>query len=166
MSQTFLDDLKKEVGFVPNLAAAMAESPTLIESFVTIRKILARSAFTPLERETISLAVSFANDCSYCMAAHSTFAKMHHIPDADLVALRAGQTPADPRLGALAQYTRQLLADRGHVSDEAKDAMLSAGFTSTQLLEVIAVIAFTTIANYAHNVSRCAIDVQFQPQAA
>ena len=166
MSQTFLDDLKKEVGFVPNLAATMAESPTLIESFVTIRKILARSAFTPIERETISLAVSFANDCSYCMAAHSTFAKMQGMSDASLASLRAGQTPADPRLGALAQYTRGLLADRGHVSDESKDAMLSAGFTSAQLLEVIAVIAFTTIANYAHNISRCAIDVQFQPQAA
>jgi uncharacterized peroxidase-related enzyme len=162
----FLEELKKEVGFVPNLAAAMAESPALIETFVTVRKILARSTFPPMERETISLAVSVANDCSYCIAAHATFAKMAGMADASLDALRAGATPADARLAALAEYTRHLLANRGHAEDEAKVALLGAGFTNAQLLEVIAVIAFTTIANYAHNITHCAIDVQFQAQAA
>ena len=165
-SQPFLDGLQKEVGFVPNLAAAMAESPTLIESFTTLRKILARSTFTPIERETISLAVSFENNCSYCMAAHSTFAKMHGIADASLEALRIGNVPADARLGALTEYTRHLLASRGHVSEEAKDALLRAGFTNAHLLEVVAVAAFTTIANYAHNITGCAIDMEFRPQAA
>ena len=163
-SQPFLDGLQKEIGFVPNLAAAMAESPTLIESFTTVRRILAHSAFTPLERETISLAVSFENDCSYCMAAHSTFAKMQGASDATLDALRVGDTPADARLGALAAYTRDLIANRGHATEEAKGAMLRAGFTPSQLLEVIAVLAFTTIANYAHNITECAIDQVFQPQ--
>ncbi len=162
----FLEELKNEVGFVPNLAAAMAESPALIETFVTVRKILARSAFAPVERETISLAVSVANDCSYCIAAHSTFAKMAGMPDVSLDALRAGASPSDARLAALAEYTRHLLANRGHATEDAKDAFVRAGFTRAQLLEVIAVIAFTTIANYAHNITHCAIDVQFQPRAA
>jgi hypothetical protein len=30
------------------------------------------------------------------------------------------------------------------------------------VLEVIAIVAFTTIANFAHNVSHCAIDAAFQ----
>ena len=162
MSQLFLDDLKKDVGFVPNLAAKMAESSTLIETFVTVRKILGRSVFTGIERETISLAVSVANNCTYCIAAHSTFAKKYGISEQALASLRAGETPADARLGALATYTRHLLANRGHATDEAKNAMLSAGFTDAQVLEVIAIVAFTTIANYAHNVSGVAIDAVFQ----
>lgn len=161
-SQPFLDGLQKEVGFVPNLAAAMAASPTLIEGFTTIRKVLSRSAFPPVEREAISLAVSVANDCSYCIAAHSTFAKMAGMPEASLAALRAGETPEDARLGALAEYARHLIANRGHATDDAKGAMLRAGFTGAQVLEVIAIVAFTTIANYAHNVSGCAIDAAFQ----
>jgi uncharacterized peroxidase-related enzyme len=164
-SRRSLEGLQKEIGFVPNLAATMAESPALVEGFTGLRSTLARSTFTPLEREVISLVVSFDNSCSYCMAAHSTFAAKQGASDADLQALRLGDAPSDRRLGALATYTRQLTANRGHVSEEAQRALLDAGFTRAHLLEVIAVIAFTTIANYAHNVTHCPIDVAFQAQS-
>ncbi|HEX6095576.1 MAG TPA: carboxymuconolactone decarboxylase family protein [Thermoanaerobaculia bacterium] len=165
-SRRFLEGLQKEIGFLPNLAATMGESPTLIEAFTSLRSMLGRSAFTPIERETISLAVSVANDCSYCIAAHSTFARRHGASEDLIDALRAGELPGDGRLGALARYTRELLRDRGHVSDTAKQAMLDAGYTRAQLLETIAVVAFTTIANYAHNVTKCPIDAPFTRSAA
>lgn len=164
-SRPSLEGLQKEIGFVPNLAATMAESPALIQGFTALRSILGGSAFTPLERETISLVVSFQNACTYCMAAHSTFAKMHGASEADLRALRAGEAPRDPRLAALAAYTRRLVASRGHASGEDREAFLAAGFTRAQALEAIAVTAFTTIANFAHNVSECAIDERFAPMA-
>jgi uncharacterized peroxidase-related enzyme len=163
-SQPFLEGLQQEIGFLPNLAATMAGSATLIEAFTSLRRIAARGELTPLERETVSLVVSFANDCTYCMAAHSTFATKAGIPAAALEALRAGAVPADARLGALAAFVRHLLTSRGHVSAEAQEALLRAGFTRAQLLETIAVIAFTTIANYAHNISGCAVDGAFQAQ--
>jgi len=140
----------------------MAESPALIEGFTRVRTILGQSAFTPIERETISLAVSVGNSCSYCIAAHSTFARMAGAPDTDIASQRDGGDPANPRLAALSVYTRHLMANRGHASEEAKRALVDAGFTRAQLLEAIAVVAFTTIANYAYNVSQCAIDPQFQ----
>jgi hypothetical protein len=46
-SRATLEALRQEVGFLPNLAATMAESLTLIEGFTTLRKILGRSSFTP-----------------------------------------------------------------------------------------------------------------------
>jgi uncharacterized peroxidase-related enzyme len=163
-SRPSLEALQKGVGFLPNLAASMADAPALIEGFVTLRSILGRSSFTPLERETISLVVSFGNDCSYCMAAHSTFATRQGATEEMLESLRGGRTPHDRRLGALAEYTRQLLANRGHASDGAVRTLMEAGFTRAQALEAILVIAFTTVANYAHNVTKCAVDAAFQAQ--
>jgi uncharacterized peroxidase-related enzyme len=164
-SRPALGGLQKEVGFLPNLAATMSESPALIEGFTTLRTILGRSLFSPLERETIALSVSFENTCSYCMAAHSTFAKMQGVSEGVLESLRLGETPDDQRLAALATYTRALVTSKGHVSDAAKQAVLAAGFTPAHVLEVVAVIAFTTMANYAHNITQCPIDRPFQPQA-
>ena len=164
-SRAALEALRQDVGFVPNLAATMAESPTLIEAFTTLRRILGRSAFAPVERETIALAVSFQNDCEYCMAAHSTFAKMSGISERALEALRAGGNPPDERLRALATYTRHLIATRGYATGEATQGFLDAGFAPAQALGVIAAVAFTTIANYAHNLTGCALDEPFHPQA-
>ncbi len=165
-SRRFLELLQKEIGFVPNLAATMGESPTLLEGFTSLRSILSRSGLTPIERETISLAVSVANDCSYCIAAHSTFARMHGGSEDLIDALRARELPGDRLLGALAGYTRDLLRNRGHASAAATQAMLDAGYTRAHLVEVIAVIAFTTIANYAHNVTHCPIDAAFTRSTA
>jgi AhpD family alkylhydroperoxidase len=163
-SRAALEALRQEVGFLPNLAATMAESPTLLESFTTLRKVLGRSSLTPVERETIAVAVSFENDCTYSMAAHSTFAKMFGISEPDLEALRGGGDPPDERLGALVTYTRHVLATRGFAGGDATRSFLDAGFTPAHALGVIAVIACTTIANYAHNLTGCALDPPFQPQ--
>ena len=163
-SRSTLDALRQEIGFLPNLAATMAESPALIEGFTTLRRILGRSSFSALERETISLAVSFENDCTYCMAAHSTFAKMAGISEPALEALRAGGHPPDERLGALSTFTRHVINTRGYATADATQAFLDAGFTPAHALGVLVVVAFTTIANYAHNLTGCAIDPQFQPQ--
>jgi uncharacterized peroxidase-related enzyme len=165
-SRRFLEGLQKEIGFLPNLAATMGESPTLIEGFTSLRSIQGRSSFTPIEREAISLAVSVANDCSYCVAVHSTFARMHGASEDLIDALRGGEVPGDNRVAALTTYTRDLLRTRGHASAPATQAMLEAGYTRAHLLEVIAVIAFTTIANYAHNVTHCPIDAPFAQSRA
>jgi hypothetical protein len=53
--------LEQGLGFVPNLAATMAESPVLITGFVELRKTLAESELTGVERETVALAVSLEN---------------------------------------------------------------------------------------------------------
>jgi uncharacterized peroxidase-related enzyme len=160
-----LEGLKKEVGFVPNLAGTMASSPTLIDGFTTLRRLLAQGSFTGVERETISLVVSHENRCTYCVAAHSTFADRQGMAAGALAALRAGRSPDDARLGPLATYTRKLLRQRGTPSPADLEAFLSAGFTAAQALEAIAVISFTMLANYAHNLTDIAVDAAFQPQA-
>jgi uncharacterized peroxidase-related enzyme len=163
-SRSALEGLQKDVGFLPNLAATMGNSPTLIEVFTTVRKILARGSLTGAERETISLIVSRENHCTYCMAAHSTFAKMQGMSAGALAALREGEVSSEPRLAALGVYTRELLRRRGHASDRDLRSFLEAGFTPAQALEVVAVIGYTTWANYAHNITQVPVDPAFAPQ--
>jgi uncharacterized peroxidase-related enzyme len=158
--------LKSQVGFIPNLAATMAESPTVLESFERVRSIVRRGTFTGPERETIALTLSFENACSYCMAAHSTFARFEAMPDDALAALRAGTVPREhARLAALSTFTRRLVQTRGHVASEDVEALRGAGFTRAQVLEVIAVVAQITIANLVHNLTHAALDPQFEPNA-
>jgi uncharacterized peroxidase-related enzyme len=164
-SKPILEQLKKQVGFLPNLAATMAESPALLEAFTTLRKINSQTSLTPIEREAVAITVSFNNNCTYCVAAHSTFAKMNGIQEDDLNKLRAGQAPTDPRLQALTTLAQQLVSKRGFLSEEDLKAFLEAGFTPAQALEVLVTVSMTTIANYTHNITGVPVDDAFQPQA-
>ena len=49
-SKPSLEQLQRQVGFIPNLAATMAESPYLLEAFTSLRAINGRGAFTQVER--------------------------------------------------------------------------------------------------------------------
>jgi len=161
-SKPALEQLKKQVGFIPNLAATMAESPYLLEAFTSLRAIYGRGTFTPVEREAVALAVSFDNNCTYCMAAHSTFARMGGIPEDDLSMLRAGKSPSSPRLQALSALARQVVRSKGHLASEEIQEFLKAGFSQAQLLEVLVGISTTTISNYTHNIAKTPIDEAFQ----
>ncbi|MEW6731019.1 MAG: carboxymuconolactone decarboxylase family protein [Acidobacteriota bacterium] len=163
-SKSILEQLKNQVGFIPNLAATMAESPFLLEAFTTLRRIYGRGSFTPIEREAIALAVSYDNNCSYCMAAHSTFARMNGLPEDDLNMLRTGKSPLTPRLQAITTLARRVVRSKGHLSNEDIQAFLREGFTQAQLLEVLVGISMTTIANYTHNITKIPTDEAFKAQ--
>jgi uncharacterized peroxidase-related enzyme len=157
--------LEQGLGFVPNLAATMAESPVLVSGFVDLRKTLAGSELSGVEREIVALAVSLENVCDYCMAAHSTFALMQQADEEAVAAARQGREPEDPKLAALYGFARSLVTKRGHVDKEETQALLDAGYSRRALFEVVAQVGHTTLANFAHSISDAPLDDAFEPQA-
>jgi AhpD family alkylhydroperoxidase len=153
-SRETLTELERNVGFIPNLAAAIAASPTAIAGFVGMQTALRSSTLTGLEREVVGVTVSRFNDCAYSLAAHSKFARMQGGDEATVAALVAGEPLADERLEALRAFTVSLLEARGHVSDIGELGPEVA-------LEVIAQVAYTTLANFAADVSGASIDSAF-----
>jgi uncharacterized peroxidase-related enzyme len=160
-----LQALEQGLGFVPNLAATMAESPVLVSGFVDLRKTLAGGELTGVEREIVALAVSLENDCDYCMAAHSTFALMQKADEEAVAAARTGDEPKDPKLAALYRFARSLVAKRGHVTDAETQALLEAGYSRGAVFEVVAQVGHTTLANFAHTISDAPLDGAFEAQA-
>jgi uncharacterized peroxidase-related enzyme len=164
-SKASLEALEHGLGFVPNLAATMAGSPTVVNGFVELRGTLARGELTGVEREIVAIAVSVENDCDYCVAAHSTFALMAGAEDGVVSAARDGRAPEPARLAALYAFARRVVTQRGHVSAEDTQAALDAGLSRGALLEAIAQIGHTTIANFAHSLSDAPLDDAFAPEA-
>ena len=157
--------LERNVGFIPNLAATIAGSPTAMTSFVAMQSALRASGLSALEREVVGLAVSHQNASPYSMAAHSTFAAGAGASEEQLAALRAGEGPADERLGALHAFALAVLRSGGHVGDDELAAFLAAGYTPEAALEVITQIAYTTMANLVANVAGTPVDGPFEPRA-
>src|SRR6516165_8014183 len=160
-----LRTLEQGLGFVPHLAATMAESPVLVRGFVDLRQTLAGSELSGVEREIVALAVSLENDCDYCTAAHSTFALMQRADEDAVAAARTGDEPEDAQLAALYRFARSLVTKKGHVTDEETQALLDAGYSHAALFDVVAQVGHTTMANLAHNITGAPLDGAFEPQA-
>src|SRR3546814_14763966 len=85
------------------------------------------------------------------MAGHSMRASLVKMDAATIAALRKDRDIADPRLAALAALTRQMVRERGHVSDAEIEGFLAAGYTPQNVLEAVLAIAAKVLTNYAYH---------------
>ena len=164
-SRPTLNTAKTAFGFVPNLLGMLAESPAAVETYLTLAGLMDKTSLTPVERQVVLLTASFENTCTYCMAAHSTVAKGAGMTDDTLVGLRAGRALADAKLNALADFTRQVVRERGFVSETDVTTFLAAGFTKANVFDVIVGVSLKTLSNYTNHIAETPVDAAFQPQA-
>lgn len=161
-SQATLAEVEKAYKFIPNLMGTLAESPLAVSAYFHLSGLIqSKSSLTPQEQQVVMLAVSFENGCEYCMAAHSAGGQRAQVPPATIQALRDGQPPGDAKMAGLVKFTREVVKQRGWVSDEALNEFLSAGYTRSHVLDVIVITALKTISNYANHIAETPLDAAF-----
>jgi AhpD family alkylhydroperoxidase len=70
--QQLLAEVHRRLGTTPTMTRAMAKSPALLQGYLDLSGALSRGVLSPATRERIALAVAQRNNCSQCLAAHST----------------------------------------------------------------------------------------------
>lgn len=162
-SQEMFDQIKQKFGAVPNLYATLGYSPTALQTVLQAQPALEQSSFTPKEAQAIYLATSQENGCSYCLAAHTMVGKRSGLTEADTIAIRRGDV-TDPKLRAVSALARELVRERGKVSDAVADAFFAAGYSHKQFVDVVALVGTKTISNYLHNAVDFATDFPVAPE--
>jgi len=162
-SLPILEAANKGLGFIPNLYAHLAESPATLEAYKQLGALLEKSAFSPEEQQSILLAVSVENRCTYCVAAHSFIARnMVKVPADTISVLRSGGALPNAKLNALAAFTRAVVRERGWVADSQElKRFFAAGYTKQHALEVILGVAMKTVSNYANHLTDTPVDEAF-----
>ncbi len=165
-SRELLDEAQAQLGMVPNMYAAMANSPGLLSTYrFGYDQLRRHSGFSPTEQETIFLAISRVNGCSYCMGAHSAIADGNKVPTDVTDAVRAGEPIGDVRLQALNVFTTTMVTTRGRPSDAELKEFLALGYTENQALEIILAISVKTLSNYVNHLFDTPLDKAFARRA-
>jgi uncharacterized peroxidase-related enzyme len=158
-----LEQAKRKNGMVPNMYAAMANAPGVLDTYLhgydLFRK---KSGFSPVEQELIFLTISRENGCEYCMAAHSTIAdNVSRVPREVTDAIRADRAVSDLKLNALVTFVRSMFQTRGRPSEQDLAEFLGAGYSERQVLEIVLALAVKTLSNYTNHLFDTRVDEQF-----
>lgn len=145
-SQAIFNAIKSKIGMLPNLYATMGVSDKLLGGFLAFTETLKSGEFTNKEYEAIALATSQANECAYCISAHTALGKMNGFTEEETLLLRSNQI-LDPKLNALVTLVSEVVNIKGHPSQNALDNFFSAGYTKTAFAELLGAVALTTITN-------------------
>lgn len=166
-SKTALEGLQSAFGFIPNIAGAMSTSPVLINSLVALFHQVHGEGkrFSEPQIETVLLTDAVTNGCTWAVAFHTFLALKKGVAPSDVQAIRDGDLPQDAKLSALSRLAKTLIEKRGRLSSHDKKVFLQAGFGPDQLLEVVAIVAASTVTNYTGSVTQPPLESEFQPHA-
>ncbi|MGC2404070.1 MAG: carboxymuconolactone decarboxylase family protein, partial [Acidobacteriaceae bacterium] len=160
-----LEQLEKAFGDFPNLPAVIANSPKLINSLVGLFGQVHSPGLSEAENQIVLLTDAVTNSSAYAVAFHTALALQQGVSSEDTTAIRERRLPTDKRFAALSALAKTLIEKRGHVSDQELDAFLSAGFTKEQVLEVVTIVAASTITNYTGTIANPPLDETFRQYA-
>jgi alkylhydroperoxidase family enzyme len=161
-SRPALQALQGAFGMIPNIAGTMATSPVLIDSLVAVFGKVHGGSFTEAQIQTLLLTNAVTNGAAWAVAFHTALALKEGLDPADVQAIRERRAPKDVASAALSAFAKNLIETRGRVGDDDVDAFVAAGFRKEHALEVIAVVAASTITNYTASVTKPPVEAPFQ----
>ena len=164
-SKSALQTLQSAFGILPNIAGALATSPVLISSLVGLFGNVHGGSFTEPQIQTVLLTDAVTNASTWAVAFHTTLALKEGIDPADVQAIRDSRLPKDRKLSALSALARTMIEKRGRLDDQDVDQFIAVGFGKDHALEVIAIVAASTITNYTASITKTPLEPAFQAHA-
>jgi alkylhydroperoxidase family enzyme len=164
-SKPAMQQLQSAFDMIPNIAGVMATSPVLINSLVGLFGNVHGGSFTEAQVQIVLLTDAVTNASTWAVAFHTALALKEGIDPADVQAIREGRLPKDSKLAALSALARTMIEKRGRLDDQDVDRFIAAGFGKDHALDVIAIVAASTITNYTGSITKTPLDAPFQAHA-
>src|SRR6185503_204685 len=131
--QATLAGVKSKIGMVPNLFSTFAQSPAVLNGYLALSEALGHGMLTAQQREIVALAVAQANECAYCLSAHSLMGKGAGLSPEGIRKAREGHAESVFD-AAIAAFARRVNDTRGRVSDADLAAARSAGLGDAHIV--------------------------------
>lgn len=152
-----LEAVQKKLGMVPNLFKTLAHAPAALQFYLAGSEALAGSTLATALREQIALATAGANACDYCASAHTLMGKGAGLAAGELSDNLRGRS-GNARTQVALDLVRAIVHERGQVSDAQLQSARDAGFTDTEIVEIVALVSLNLFTNYFNHVASTTID--------
>jgi alkylhydroperoxidase family enzyme len=164
-SKPALKQLQSAFGMIPSIAGAMATSPVLINCLVGLFGNVHGGSFTEAQVQTVLLTDAVTNASTWAVAFHTALALKEGVDSKDIEAIRERRLPKDTKLAALSALAKAMIEKRGRLDDQDVDRFIAAGFGKDHALEVIAIVAASTITNYTGSITKPRLEAPFEAYA-
>lgn len=161
-SKAILEGSIKQMGSIPGLYAAMAESPETLKAYQQLHQAFTATSFDAEELTVVWQTINVEHECGFCVPAHTAIAHSMKVDPALTEALRNSEPMPNAKLQALHDFTLAMVRERGNVSDEEMEAFFAAGYSQKQVIEIILGLSQKVISNYVNHVAKTPVGPIFE----
>jgi uncharacterized peroxidase-related enzyme len=156
-AKELLEAVQAKLHITPNMTRVMANSPAVLEGYLSFSGALSAGALDAKLREKIALEVGEQNSCQYCVSAHTAIGKMTGLTDGEIEGARSASSGSEKDAAAL-RFARELINKKGLTTDADIEAVRRSGFTDGEIAEIIAHVALNVFTNYFNNAAGVEVD--------
>ena len=156
-SKELFDLAQSKLGGVPNLIRVLANSPVSLEGFLSLNAAQAQGVLSAKVRAQIALAVAEINDCAYCQSANAYSANALGLTKSDINDARK-ITARDERTAAILDLARNIIVERGRLSESEFSQIRNAKLTDAEIIETAVNVVLNILTNYVNNLARTLVD--------
>lgn len=156
-TKQLFDGTQAKLGIVPNILRVFGNSPAALEGYLNFSGALSGGVLNPKVREQIALAVAEINDCSYCRSAHAYIGSKVGLTGREIADARK-ITATDEHTGAILNLARNIVVQRGELSEAEFQAARSAKLTDAEIVETVANVSLNILTNYLNHVAKTVVD--------
>jgi uncharacterized peroxidase-related enzyme len=157
-AKELFNNVHAKFGVVPNMMLTMGNSPAFLEGYLNLSGALSGGTLGAKTGALIALTVAEANQCNYCLSAHTYLGANLAKLDAEAIeAARLGKAK-DAKTSAILKFTQTLLAKRGRTSEQDVAVIRAAGVTEGEVGEIVGHVALNILTNYFNNTANTEID--------
>jgi uncharacterized peroxidase-related enzyme len=151
------DAIQAKLGMVPNFLKVFANSPAALKAFLGLHGIAGEGSLDPQTRERIALALAQQNSCEYCLSAHTAIGRKAGLDGVEIEANRSG-TSRDEKAAVAVRFARSLVTHMGEVTTAELLEMRNAGYSDSDIVEVITHVGMNILTNMLGKAGRVDID--------
>ena len=156
-ARELLEAVQAKLKITPNMTRVMANSPAVLEAYLSFSGALSHGLLDAKLREELALEVGEQNSCQYCVSAHTAIGKMTGLSDSEIDDARDAKSAFAKNTAAL-RFAREIVAKNGRTTDADIETIRRAGFSDGEIAEVIAHVALNIFTNYFNNTAGVEVD--------
>lgn len=149
-----LTQAEKTLGLNPNMTKVMANSPTLLKSYLALFSAVATGTIPAAVRARLAIATAQLNGCEYCLSSHTYIgANITKVEAGELEKARTGDSN-DAHIDALLKLSNTIAENAGDIDEADINIARTAGVTEEEVGELVANLALNTLTNYFNVMAR------------
>ena len=156
-TRELLERARSRFGALPNFVKAFASSPSTLAAYLGLQGNLSRGALEPAIAERIALAIGEANECQYCVSAHTAISRSVGLDKAEIEAARTGES-SDARAQAAVRFAKAVRDNTGELTAAEFADVRAAGFGDAEIVEIIAHVGMNSWNNLFAKAAQVDID--------
>lgn len=148
-SNEIFSQIHSAFGAVPNMFKAIGNSTAALESMWTSFAALGKGNLSTALGEQIAVLVANENKCEYCLSAHTVLGKNAGVSEEAMADAQVGKS-SDVKTQTALEFAAKIINNRAQVTKDDIDLVKKAGFSESDVAEILAHVALNVFTNYTN----------------